>query len=168
MKTIFKFIAAAALVFGGCLFIVQAQTTGLSYSSNARAEIIKAVADAKVTHQRVIIEIGSNGCVWCARLHKFIDGDPEIRRVAATFITVRADFQSNVVLLNSFAEVTGTPHFFVLDERGRLLTSQETDSLESGDSYDRDLLLDFYRSWAVRPAVKRAPKKAAKRLSRAK
>jgi len=131
---------------------------GSSYSPNAAEDIRKAVAEVRASHKRILVVVGRNDCPWCARMHAFIAADPEIRGLAATFVTVRADLQANSALLQNYPPVPGTPHFFVLEDDGKLLYSQDTELLESGESYDRAKLLAFFRRWqAGTPPIRPGP-----------
>ena len=42
----------------------------------------------------------------------------------------------NEAMLSRWPKIKGYPHLFVLDAKGQLLHSQDTGTLESGDSYD--------------------------------
>ncbi len=148
MKTILKLLILLVVLYAGYRFLPRDKASGQAYSKSAAEDINKALSEARVSRKRVLIDVGSKGCIWCVRLHKFIEADPEIRELAAkAFVTVRADFQANTALLNGYAQVPGTPHFFVLADDGRLLSSQDTESLESGKSYDRAKVLAFFKSW---------------------
>lgn len=148
MKTFFKFFILLVALYGGYRLLPRHKDPGQAYSKSAAEDINKAVSEARSSRRRVLIDVGSEGCIWCVRLHKFIEADPEIRELAAkAFVTVRADFRTNTALLNGYAQVPGTPHFFVLADDGRLLSSQDTESMESGKSYDRARVLAFFKSW---------------------
>lgn len=150
MKTILKAGLMLAVLGGGYWGMTRDRAAGPAYSTNAAEDIKKAAAAARAARKRVLVDVGSDGCVWCVRMHKFIESDPELRALAAaSFVTVRADLRANAALLNGYAPVPGTPHFFVLGEAGQLLCSQDTESMESGRSYDRAKVLAFFRSWAL-------------------
>ena len=149
-KTVMKFLVLLAVLYAGSSFLARNKASGAGYSKNAAEEIGKAVSEARASHRRVLIDVGSEGCIWCVRLHRFIEEDPELRELAAkTFVTVRADYRANAALLNGFGQVPGTPHFFILADDGKLLRSQDTESMESGKSYDRAKVLAFFKSWGT-------------------
>lgn len=148
MKTFFKFIILLAVLGAGYRFMTLGKASGQAHSTGAAEDIRRAAAEAKASHKRVLINVGSEGCIWCVRLHKFIEDDPELRELAAkAFVTVSADYRANAALLNGYGQVPGTPHFFVLSDDGKLLSSQGTESLEAGQTYDRAKVLAFFKSW---------------------
>ena len=147
MNTFVKLLLAAALVYGGYQFLGRREAMAVVYSTNAAEDIRKAVAEAGAAHKRILVDVGSKGCVWCVRLHNFIEADPELRELAGRYVTVRADLKANIVLLNAYGQVPGTPHFFILAEDGQLLSSQDTEVMEAGDSYDREKMTAFFKRW---------------------
>lgn len=122
----------------------------MAYATAGAGEMIQdALVRARSSRKRVLIDVGSGGCVWCKRLHRFIEQDSEIRElVERSFLTVRVDLRANAAMLSAYAPVPGTPHYFVLGEDGSLLHSQGTEILESGQSYNRGRLLAFFKAWA--------------------
>jgi thioredoxin-related protein len=150
MKITLWLLLLLGALYGGYLFLPHTKADGSPYSVKAAEDIGKAVSEAKASHKKVLIDVGSEGCIWCVRLHRFIEEDQELRELAAkTFVTVRADYRANAALLNGFGQVPGTPHFFVLAGDGKLLRSQDTESMESGKSYDRAKVLAFFKSWGI-------------------
>lgn len=150
MKTALWFFILLAALYGGYRSLPHNKASGSAYSVKAAEDISKAVTEAKASRRRVLIDVGSEGCIWCVRLRRFIEEDQEIRELAAkTFVTVRADYRANAALLNGFGQVPGTPHFFILADDGKLLRSQDTESMESGKSYDRAKVLAFFKSWGT-------------------
>lgn len=146
MNTILKLAVIAALVYFGFQFL-SGNRTSAGYSAITPEDIKRTVSEARTAHKRILIEVGSDGCVWCGRLGKLMSEDQGLRMAAEGFVRLHADLQSSAQLLLSYGQVPGTPHFFVLEEDGTLLCSQETDSLESGQSYDLGKLLAFLNRW---------------------
>ncbi|HBA61487.1 MAG TPA: thiol-disulfide isomerase [Elusimicrobia bacterium] len=148
MKTALKSILLPAVVLACTLFQACGAGPDSVYSTRAAEDIGKAVTEAKAGNKRVLVDVGSKGCIWCVRLHSFITDDPELSQLAArSFVTVRVDYRANAALLNGYGRVEGTPHFFVLDNDGKLLRSQDTAELEAGKSYDRAKVLAFFKTW---------------------
>ena len=54
----------------------------------------------------------------------------------------------NEEVLSQYPRIAGYPHLFVLDSDGKLLHSQDTGELESGDHHDRDKVFNFLKEWA--------------------
>ena len=53
----------------------------------------------------------------------------------------------NEKFLSQYPQIEGYPHFFVLDETGKLLHSQNTGELEKDKDYDRDKFIAFLEKW---------------------
>src|SRR6267154_5191753 len=47
-------------------------------SENGEQKIAEAVREAKKENKHVLIQIGGNWCIWCARFHDFITSDSSI------------------------------------------------------------------------------------------
>lgn len=146
MNTVLRLAVIAALAYIGFQFLSRSSTS-TGYSAMTPEDIKRTVSEARAAHKRILIEVGSDGCVWCGRLGKLMSEDQGLRMAAEGFVRLRADLQSSVQFLHAYGPVPGTPHFFVLEEDGTLLCSQETESLESGQSYDRGKLLAFFDRW---------------------
>jgi hypothetical protein len=54
----------------------------------------------------------------------------------------------NEKVLSRYPKIEGYPHIFVLEKNGKLLHSQDTGLLESGDHHDHDKVLAFLKKWA--------------------
>lgn len=46
-------------------------------------------------------------------------------------------------------EIADFPHFFVLDEKGKLIHSQDTTNLQKGEKYNREKMLQFIKKWST-------------------
>ena len=67
------------------------------------------------------------------------------------FIVVKVNYSKenkNEKFLSKFPAVAGYPHLYVLSSRGKLLRSQDTGALESGDHHDHDKVFAFLKKWA--------------------
>lgn len=53
----------------------------------------------------------------------------------------------NEEFLSNYPKIQGYPHFFVLDENGKLLHSQDTGKLEEGKNYNAQKFIDFLKLW---------------------
>ncbi|MBI5244311.1 MAG: thioredoxin family protein [Elusimicrobia bacterium] len=150
MKGLTNLLFAAALLGAGYWLWTHGRAgSAFDPSKDAKAELREALAAARRGNKRVLLEVGSDACLWCKRLDRFMEADPAIRELAQkSFITVRLDYQAGRDLLAAYPPITGTPYFYVLDKDGALLSPQDTDSFESGDSYDRGKLLAFFQAWA--------------------
>ncbi len=129
--------------------LVANQAANYDPSRNARADIAAACAEASKSGRRVLLEVGSGGCSWCARMHDFVAKDAEIKTMKEErFVTVLADLRANGPLWKEYGPVPGTPHLFVLGPDGAVLHSQDTEQLEKGSSYDREKYVAFLNDWS--------------------
>jgi len=121
-------------------------------SRDAAADVAHAVALAKAQGRHVIVDVGGEWCSWCHILDRFIAGNPDVRSLLdAKYVWVKVNFSKenrNEALLARWPKVAGYPHLFVLDANGRLLHSQDTGSLESGNGYDRRKFVAMLQRWS--------------------
>jgi thiol:disulfide interchange protein len=119
---------------------------------NAAADIEDALAEARRTGRRVLLEVGGTWCSWCHTLDRFFDQHPPLLDARErNYVTVKINFSpenENTKLLNRYPRIPGYPHLFVLDQEGRLLHSQETGNLEAGKSYDLSRFIQFLKKWS--------------------
>ena len=119
---------------------------------DAAADLRSAVTAAGVLKRRILIEVGGDWCVWCHTLDRFIATSPEVAEAfRQSFVVVKVNYsfdRPNSAFLSKYPKIPGYPHFFVLDSDGTFLKSQNTSTLEKGDSYNLEKVLAFARSWA--------------------
>lgn len=60
----------------------------------------------------------------------------------------KSDENENAAFLSNYPQISGYPHFFVLDQDGTFLHSQETGELEAGRGYDEESFASFLKTWA--------------------
>ncbi len=121
-------------------------------SRDADRELADALARAKVTHRRVLLEVGGNWCLWCKRMDEFFAAHPDLAELRdADYVLVKVSVtpeQPNAAVLSRFPGVEDYPHFFVLDPDGSMVSSQQTSELEAGDGYDPVRFAGFLKSFA--------------------
>ena len=106
---------------------------------------------------------GGDWCGWCHKLHALFASDPAIRRLLADeYVLVLVDTEAphaDALLAECRGDLTrvGYPFLAVLDGQGKVVTRQETDSLEEGDHHDPAKVKAFLEEWA-------APKAAASKV----
>jgi thiol:disulfide interchange protein len=113
------------------------------------ADVAQALALAQAQGKRVIVDVGGEWCPWCHILDRFLAANDDVRQLRdAHYVWVKVNFSpdnKNVALLSRWPKITGYPHLFVLDARGKLVHSQDTGLLEAGKDYDKDKMLAFFR-----------------------
>jgi len=119
---------------------------------NAERDIRDAVAEAKRTKKRVLLEVGGEWCIWCHIMDAYFEKHPELLAYREkNFVMAKINFSEenkNEPVLSKYPAVAGYPHIFVLDENGKLLHSQNTGDLEEGKSYNIEKFMAFLKQWA--------------------
>ena len=118
---------------------------------DAAKDIATATALAKSQGKRVLVDVGGEWCRWCHILDRFLAAQTEIKAVLdSRYVTVKVNWSpenKNEAVLSRWPKIKGYPHLFVLDSDGKLLHSQDTGSLEAGDSYDAAKVLAFLKQF---------------------
>lgn len=124
---------------------------GYDEGADPPAQLRAAVDEAGSSGRNILLEVGGEWCVWCRILEKYLHDTPEVREAfESSFVIVKINHSEEVPnddFLGRYPEISGYPHFFVLDAKGALLHSQNTGELEQGRSYDREKMLAFARRW---------------------
>ena len=98
----------------------------------AETEITRAVSDAKKSGKHVLIQIGGNWCIWCARFHEFVTKDAQLDSLMnANYVVYHLNYSkenNNAKLLTkyNFPQRFGFPVFLILDGEGKLLHTQNS------------------------------------------
>jgi thiol:disulfide interchange protein len=123
---------------------------------NAVDDINEAIAEARKTGKRIILDVGGDWCPWCRTLDSFFQEHSDLRKLRdRNFITVPVYYDSenkNKQALSLYSKVLGIPHFFVLDSDGILLHSQHMVELQINGSYSPDKMKNFLIQWSPRTA----------------
>ena len=122
---------------------------------NSDLDSFQALKDARLIAQRygrnILVELGADWCVWCHRLEKFIASHTELYLLRQqNYVHVRVysgDGETLSEICRHLPSFDGIPHYFVFSPDGQLLHSQDTDSLEDGESYDYDKVWEFLSLW---------------------
>lgn len=120
---------------------------------DASKDIRVAVAEARRSGRRVLLDVGGDWCIWCRRLDTLFVTHREIEEYRnAHYVVVKVNWSPenrNEAVLSRYPRVTGYPHLFVLDGDGSLVRSQNTGELEKGAGHDPEKVMAFLRKWAV-------------------
>jgi thiol:disulfide interchange protein len=124
---------------------------------NAEQDIREAVAEARRTGKRVLLEVGGEWCIWCHIMDSYFEKNPQLLAYREkNFVMLKINFSDenkNEQALSRYPAVSAYPHIFVLDEDGKLLHSQDTGELEEGKSYNLERFMTFLKEWSP-PAAK--------------
>lgn len=121
-------------------------------SRDAAADIAFGIELAKKSNKRVLLDVGGEWCPWCKKLDAMFHTDKEVAEtLAKNFVVIKVNYSQeneNKKVLSKYPEIPGYPHLFVLDGKGKLLHSQDTGLLETGDHHDHDKVMTFLKKWA--------------------
>lgn len=114
---------------------------------------LKAAVDlASKSNKNILLDVGGEWCSWCHKLDKFFQDNKDVSDYLHTnYIVVKVNYSKenkNEKFLSKYPEVKGYPHLFVLDSKGKLIQSQDSGALESGDHHDHDKVFTFLKKWA--------------------
>lgn len=121
---------------------------------DAQKEIDAAVKEAKAGGKHVLIQVGGNWCIWCARFHELITGDETLNAyVKENYVVYHLNYSKEnknpaVLQRYGFPQRFGFPVFLVLDGDGKLIHTQNSEYLEDGKSgYDKIKVIEFLKNW---------------------
>jgi thiol:disulfide interchange protein len=119
---------------------------------DAAKDIRDAVAEARRTGRRVILDVGGEWCGWCHTLDRYFVEHPELKEARdRLYVWTKVNYSTenrNEAVLSRYPKINGYPHLFVLDKDGQLLHSQDTSLLEEGSSYNYDRMQAFLMRWS--------------------
>jgi len=123
---------------------------------DAGKEIENAAKKAKAENKNVLLQVGGNWCIWCARFHDFVEKDKQLDSLMnANFVVYHMNYSKenyNVKLLAKYKypQRFGFPVFLILDSDGKLIHTQNSWYLEDGQkSYDKEKVKAFFNDWGV-------------------
>lgn len=154
MKKIF--LALLLCVIAGTIFSQDLAKFKLyKPEENASTAIAAAVKEAKAAGKNVLIQVGGNWCIWCARFNDFVTTDMTIDSlIKSNYVVYHLNWSKenrNKELLTKyqFPQRFGYPVFLILDENGNLIHTQNSEYLEDGvKSYDKHKVMEFLKSWS--------------------
>ena len=123
---------------------------------NAEKEIEMAAKKAKAEHKNVLIQVGGNWCIWCARFHDFVGKDAQLDSLMnANFIVYhmnysKENYNPKLLVKYKYPQRFGFPVFLILDNEGKLIHTQNSWYLEDGQkSYDKEKVKAFFNDWGA-------------------
>ena len=103
------------------------QSTTYDTKRNPHADLALSMGKAQVSGNKILLIVGGEWCKWCGQLDNFLD---DHERVAEEFYTsfevIRVYYGKGISeegksLLTQFPAPKGTPHFYLLDSKAKLL-----------------------------------------------
>jgi len=151
-----RIVITATLIFCAFIAFSQDMTKFKLYSpeANAKKEIEAAVKEAKAAGKQVLIQIGGNWCVWCARFNDFVTSDKSLDSLMnANFVVYHLNYSKEnkngeLLAKYEFPQRFGFPVFLILNDKGDLLHTQTSWYLEAAKSYDKEKVTAFFTDWS--------------------
>ena len=160
MKRLFLFLALSM----GLTYGIQAQAEKVyDESIDAMEQIHMAIDQARETDRFVLCQVGGNWCPWCLRFAEFAANDEVIAPfIKENYVYIHVNYSKDNNNLEAMQYLGnpgrfGYPVFVILDQEGRPIHIQESESLEEGKGYSRKRVEKFLRLWnkkAVEAEVK--------------
>ncbi len=123
-------------------------------AENAEKAIEAAVKKAKDNNKHVLIQVGGNWCIWCARFNNFITEDADIKNyVESNYMVYHLNYSpenKNKKILEKygFPQRFGFPVFLILNGKGELLHTENSVYLEEGKGYNKLKVIEFLKNWS--------------------
>lgn len=125
-----------------------------SPEANAQDEIAAAVKQAKQAGKHVLIQVGGNWCIWCARFYNFVQTDASLDSLMnANYVVYHLNWSKEnkneaILAKYKFPDRFGFPVFLVLDQEGNLIHTQNSSYLEEAKSYSKEKVAGFFADWS--------------------
>lgn len=150
-----KYLLISVVLLGSTISYSQDLTKFKLYKpeDNAKQEIAAAVKKAKEEGKHVLVQIGGNWCIWCARFNDFVTKDKSLDSLAnSNYVVYHLNYSkenknSDLLAKYEFPQRFGFPVFMILNEKGDLLHTQSSWYLEAGKSYDKEKVAAFFNDW---------------------
>ncbi|MDH5394355.1 MAG: thioredoxin family protein [Gammaproteobacteria bacterium] len=125
-----------------------------SAGSNPFEDGRKALALAKDTDRRVLIEVGGEWCQFCHRLDRFIQNNEDVAaRFYNAFVVLKVNYSDenkNTKFLSAFSGINGYPHIFITENNGKVLHSTGPAELSENGKHSRQKFFDFIDRWQLK------------------
>jgi thiol:disulfide interchange protein len=124
-----------------------------SETADPKADIAKALAEAKKEHKRVLIDFGGDWCGDCQVLdiyfHQAMNKDLLEKNFVLVHVFIREEMDNNIALAAKYGVPIskGVPALAVLDANGTLLYSQKTGQFNDMRHMDPGSVNQFLNRW---------------------
>ncbi len=147
------------IVFVVSLFFVVTvlaqQNTLYKPDADAAADIKALISKAAAENKYVLIQAGGNWCRWCLEFNRFTKSNIEIDSVLQnSYILYHLNYSKEnknkeIFSQFKFPQRFGFPVFLILNEKGELIHTQNSEYLEDGkSSYNKEKVISFLQSWS--------------------
>ena len=152
------------LLFAVCVSMLSYSQTPIKKvydeTIDPNVQISNAIDKASREGKFIVCQVGGNWCKWCLRFAAFIENDEEIKKmVDDNFVYIHVNYnpRNNSEAAKGDSEDMlarlgnpgrfGYPALVVLDNKGKLIHIQDSSFLESGDGYDKNKVMRFFKNW---------------------
>ena len=120
-------------------------------SRDPYADTKAALALAKETDRKLLIEVGGDWCNWCHVLDRFLsDHDNIASRLHETFVILKvnvSEANDNAKFMTTLPPARGYPHMYITDSSGVVLHSQNTGQFIENGEYSEQQFMAFLDYW---------------------
>ena len=145
-------LSSAQLPAGPAAEVLPAYSRGYSTQRDPFVDGRDAIALARRTGRRVLIEVGGDWCSWCHVLERVMRENPRVEQALRRHFVVMkvnvSDANANAEFIQGLPAMAGYPKLFVSGGDGTIIHAQDPAEFLSGGSYDPDLVLSFLHRWA--------------------
>ncbi|HEY1743140.1 MAG TPA: thioredoxin family protein [Granulicella sp.] len=151
-KALGAVVLAALLGTGGVATTVAQAKHIYPAIEAAPADIKAALAEARRTHRRVLVDFGGDWCGDCQVLDIYAHQSPNDELLAKNFVKVNVNIghiDANLDLGEKYGVVLkkGVPALAVLDEHGNVIFAQKTGEFENMRHMQSSDLTAFLNKW---------------------
>jgi len=154
-KVFMKYIKLFALAVLLVLAPAAAHSAGREIypePAQAKADLAAALKTAAATHKRILLDFGGNWCPDCKALDFYFHDATNQPILEANFVLVDVNvghIDANQDLAEKYGIPLhkGVPALAVLDEKGKLLYSQQSGEFESMRNLQSSALTEFLLKW---------------------
>jgi thiol:disulfide interchange protein len=123
-----------------------------SETADPKADIAKALAEAKREHKRVILDFGGDWCPDCQVLDIYFHQSPNAELLEKDFVLVHVwigheDAHLDVAAKYGVPVTKGVPALAVLGAEGKVLYAQSTGQFRDMRHMESDSVTEFLRRW---------------------
>lgn len=131
---------------------LPAYSLAFDASRDPEADLDTALRAALRARRNVLVVVGGDWCVWCFLLDRHFSMDARSAQTwYGAFEVLRVyygDDNRNAAFLSRYPDFELFPHFFILDQDGRVLGSSTADVLIRDARYDNESIERFIGRWS--------------------
>ena len=151
-------LLALAWIAGGSPSTIHAQAPAIAtkhlYSETAdpQADIAAALKQARKEHKRVLLDFGGDWCGDCQVLDIYLHQQPNLGLLNANFVLVHiwiGHMDKHLALAAHYGVPIekGVPALAVIDDHGKVITSQQSHEFSSMRHMESSAVTDFLNRW---------------------